>query len=142
MRDSSPSTGPLSFRSRRGRGEISQQLLHDDHIHPFPVEQTLLTVDPDRGESHPLVESDSGSVEREGREHQLVVAELTGGFDQPAEKVPTNPLAAPLPLDIDGEIDDVIVGGPGIEGIETAPPGDAGLDLGHDDEMARPAGAE
>src|SRR5262245_35550459 len=51
---------PAQPGGRFGRGAKPppslEQLLHDQHIDPPPVEQALLAVDPDLREAHPLVE--------------------------------------------------------------------------------------
>jgi gluconolactonase len=60
-----------------------EQLLHHDRVDPPAVEHPLFLVDADRAEAQLLVERHAPRVERERREHQLVIAELARELDEP-----------------------------------------------------------
>src|SRR2546428_1660577 len=87
-----------------GSVRTSQQLLHDDHVHPCAVEPPLLAIHADGGEAEALVQRHPRRVEGECGQHHLVVAELTGKRDQALEKPPAYALAAPAALHVDGEV--------------------------------------
>src|SRR5215813_14112947 len=78
--------GPRNLRGevRKGGGSPpseSQELLHDQHIDPFPIEQALLPIDPHLREAHPLVEGHARLVARKTGEDELVEAELPAEAD-------------------------------------------------------------
>src|SRR5262245_46087835 len=58
-----------------------QELLHDQHIDPFPIEQALLPIDPHLREAHPLVEGHTRLVGGKARENELVEAKLPAEVD-------------------------------------------------------------
>src|SRR5262249_13973473 len=68
-------------------------------------------------------------------------AELPSERHQPLEEATADALAAPAALDVDGQVRHVVVGRPGVEGVEARPPDHAGVGvLGDDYRMAGAAG--
>src|SRR5438132_10864834 len=114
----------------------SEELLHDDRVHPAAVDLALLPVHADRAEAGRLVEPEPRRVPGQGGEHQLVIAVPAGELDEPGEELAADALAAPAALDVDREVGDEAVAGPRAERVEAPPGDDLAVLLGHDDRMA------
>src|SRR5207237_1086928 len=76
----------------------SEELLHDDRVHPAVVDPALLPVHADRAEAKRLVEPEPRRVAGQGGEHQLVIAVPAGELDEPGEELAADALAAPAAL--------------------------------------------
>src|SRR5437660_3952355 len=114
----------------------SEELLHDDRVHPAVVDPALLPVHADRAEAERLVEPEPRRVPGQGGEHQLVIAVPAGELDEPGEELAADALAAPAALDVDREVGDEAVAGARTERVEAPPADDLAVLLGHDDRMA------
>src|SRR5882762_783098 len=129
---------PSRFASAdRGRGR-SQELLHDDRIDPLAVEPTLLAVDPYGAIPKSLVERHAAHVELERRQHELVKSLQAPEVVELLEQHAAGPLAAPRPLDVDGDVGDVAIGVARVEDVQARPGdglGSGRFRLGHDHRM-------
>src|SRR5262245_32433606 len=81
-----------------------ENLLHDERVHPAAVQASLLPVDSDLAEARAPVRAHARRIPREGREDELVVAELARPTDERLQEAAPHAAAAPVPLDVEREV--------------------------------------
>src|SRR5215813_2904122 len=128
-----PSSPPVKQVSRQ---LPSQQLLHDDRIHPVSIQEPHLFVNTHRGKSLPCIEAHASRISRESREDDFMIAELAGQWDEWCQQTCAQPLATPGSRQIDGQVSDVLVGRPDVKRVERGPPGNTATGFCYQDWMA------
>src|SRR5262249_55542122 len=119
-----------------GRPGGSQQPLHHDDVNPLAVQLTLLAIHAHLDETQAAVERDTGRIEWNRRDHELVVVELAGPRDQRLQQAVTHAPPAPFAPDVHREVRDVVIRGARVERVQAAPADDPAVDLRDDDRMA------